>query len=305
MEDNSTPIFHLFLDRNQDDVAISRPLHSSLKSISGKIRTARPFNIVFPIPNLNEGIPAFQRSKRGGVEIWADNQTAPVIYPLKADFMYLLFLIVVFYATILSVMNTNKTSLEPIVDSLLMKVLLENTSDKRGKIARMIHSGDLFQLRRGLYTTRRDLNPLCLAASIYGPSYISFETALSYYGLIPEAVYEITSATLKRPNEFQNMFGRFHYRRVPENVYSIGIERVTESGIPFLIASPTKAVCDRIALEPRMRSMSDVKHWTELMRLDEQIELDPVILDACAETYKRPAVRFLQRTVEKYGGILP
>jgi len=208
-------------------------------------------------------------------------------------------------ATILTFMSINKDDLNPVVDTLQMKALLGNTSDKRGKIARMIRSGDLFPLRRGLYTTRRGLNPLGLAASIYGPSYISFETALSYYGLIPEAAYEVTSATLKRPAEFQNVFGRFHYRRIPENVYSIGIERVTESGLPFLIASPTKAVCDRIALEARMRSMSDVKRWAELMRLDEATEFDSAILHACAENYQRPAVRFLQRTVEKYGRILP
>jgi hypothetical protein len=202
-------------------------------------------------------------------------------------------------------MKVDKASLNPVVDALQVKELLGNTSDKRGKIARMIRSGDLLQLRRGLYATRRDLNPLCLAAGMYGPSYISYETALSYYGLIPEAVYEITSATLKRPAEFQNIFGRFRYRRVPESVYPVGIERVTESGLPFLIASPTKAVCDRIALEPRIRSMSDVKRWAELMRLDEAIEIDLAVLDACAENYQRPAVRFLQRTVEKYGRILP
>lgn len=202
-------------------------------------------------------------------------------------------------------MTIKETNPTPIVDSLQVKKVLEKTSDKRGKIARMIHSGDLFRLRRGLYATRRDLNPLCLAASIYGPSYISFETALAYYGLIPEAVYEITSATLKRPKEFENIFGHFNYRRVPESVYSIGIERITEPETPFLIASPTKAVCDRIALEPRMRFMSDVKRWAKLMRLDEQIELDPVILDVCAKNYKRPAVRLLQRTVEKFGGFRP
>ena len=202
-------------------------------------------------------------------------------------------------------MNINEASLNPVVDTLQLKDLLGNTSDKRGKIARMIRAGDLFQLRRGLYATRRDLNPLCLAAGMCGPSYISYETALSYYGLIPEAVYEITSATLKRSAEFQNIFGRFHYRRVPESVYPVGIERVTESGLPFLIASPTKAVCDRIALEPQIRSMSDVKRWAELMRLDEAIELDLFVLDACAENYQRPAVRLLQRTVEKYGRILP
>jgi len=202
-------------------------------------------------------------------------------------------------------MKVDKASLNPVVDALQVKDLLGNTSDKRGKIARMIRSGDLLQLRRGLYATRRDLNPLCLAAGMYGPSYISYETALSYYGLIPEAVYEITSATLKRSAEFQNIFGRFHYRRVPESVYPVGIERVTESGLPFLIASPTKAVCDRIALEPRIRSMSDVKRWAELMRLDEAIEIDLAVLDACAENYQRPAVRLLRRTVEKYGRILP
>jgi hypothetical protein len=51
--------------------------------------------------------------------------------------------------------------------------------------------------------------------------------------------------------------------------------------------------------------MSDVKRWAELMRLDEAIELDLAVLDACAENYQRPAVRFLRRTVEKYGRILP
>lgn len=194
-------------------------------------------------------------------------------------------------------------SIEPIVDSLRMKDLLTGLSDKRGKIARMILSGELIQLRRGLYATQRDIHPYALAASVYGPSYISFETALSFYGLIPEAVYEITSATLKRPKEFENCFGRFRYHTLPKNVYSIGIERRTESGIPFLIASPTKALCDRIALEPRMRSLSDVRQWAELMRLNQELEIEPSILTACAENYKRPSVRLLRRAVEKYGGL--
>lgn len=202
-------------------------------------------------------------------------------------------------------MNADAGGLNPIVDSLRMKDLLGDLRDKRGKIARMISCGELFQLRRGLYATRRDISPYCLAASIYGPSYISFETALSFYGLIPEAVYEITSATIKRPKEFENVFGRFRYHAVPGRVYSVGIERRTESDIPFLIASPTKALCDRIALEPRMRSLSDVRRWADLMRLDEKLEFDPAVLDACAENYKRPSVRLLRRMVEKAGGILP
>ncbi len=187
--------------------------------------------------------------------------------------------------------------------SLRMKELLRGTSDKRGKIVRMIHRGDLVQLRRGLYATRRDLDPLALAASIYGPSYVSFETALSYHGLIPEAVFVIVSATMKRPKEFENHFGRFRFRRVPQQVYPIGVERVVESEIPFLIASPTKALCDRIALEPRMRSMRDVRRWARLMRLDPEVDLETDVLSACAELCRRPAVGLLRRLVGQDGRI--
>ncbi len=201
-------------------------------------------------------------------------------------------------------MNITDHQSEPIVDTLRMKEWLCDASDKRGKIARMIHAGQLLRLRRGLYATRRDIHPYCLAASIYGPSYVSFETALAFHGLIPEAVHEIMSATLKRPREFENVFGRYRYRTIPRGVFPVGIERVTEGGIPFLIASPTKALCDRIALEPRMRSMSDVRRWAELMRLNEDHALDPAILAACAENYGRPAVRLLRVTVEKHGGVL-
>ncbi len=202
-------------------------------------------------------------------------------------------------------MNVFSHNQEEVIDSLRMKNILGEMSDKRGKIARLLHSGELIQLRRGLYATRRDLNPFCFAASIYGPSYISFETALSYHGLIPEAVYEIISATIKRPKEFNNVFGRYRYLTVPEAVYPIGIERITESRLPFLIASPSKALCDRIAREPGMRSMSDVRRWAELMRFDNEKEIDLAIVSACAEGYGRPAVRCLQRTIEKYGRIMP
>ncbi len=100
-------------------------------------------------------------------------------------------------------MSTQNYESDSIVDALRMKEKLGNVSDKRGKISRLIHAGELLQLRRGLYATRPDINPYCLAASIYGPSYISFDTALSFHRLIPEAVYEITSATLKRSREFK------------------------------------------------------------------------------------------------------
>lgn len=188
---------------------------------------------------------------------------------------------------------------DPILDTVRMKHLLSGVSDWRGKIARMLDSGELISLRRGLYVSRRDLDPHCLANPIYGPSYLSFETALSWHGLIPEGVSEIISATIKRHATFENALGRFRYITVPATAYPVGILRITDAELPFLLASPTKALCDRIATEPGFRSMADVVRWLEGMRIDPRLELDGTELQACAETYRRPSVRMLLRYAEK------
>jgi len=190
---------------------------------------------------------------------------------------------------------------EPVLDTVHMRHLLQGVSDRRGKIARMLASGELISLRRGLYASRRDLDPHCLAGPIYGPSYLSFETALAWHGMIPEAVQEIISATMRRGTSTENEFGRYRYLRVPAAVYPIGILRVTDSALPFLIASPTKALCDRIAREAGFRSMADVARWLDGMRIDPEIRLDPDELNGCAANYGRPAVRWLRRFAERKG----
>lgn len=180
-----------------------------------------------------------------------------------------------------------------------MRHFLAGVADQRGKIARMLESGELVSLRRGLYASRRNLDPHCLAGSIYGPSYISFETALSWHGMIPEGVNEIVSATIKRAAAFENEFGRFRYQPIPKAVYPEGILRVTDSDLPFLIASPTKALIDRIAREPGFRSMADVARWLDEMRVELPSGLDQSQLVECADLYGRPSVRWLLRFAEK------
>lgn len=66
------------------------------------------------------------------------------------------------------------------------------------KIKRLADSGVLIPVVKGLYETDRDTPGYCLASAIYGPSYLSFEFALSHYGLIPEAVYAFTCATFEK-----------------------------------------------------------------------------------------------------------
>jgi hypothetical protein len=188
---------------------------------------------------------------------------------------------------------------DAILDTTRMRDVLADLADWKGKIARMLITGDLVSLRRGLYARSRDLDPRCLAGPIYGPSYLSFETALAWHGIIPEGISEILSATPKRPAAFVNDFGRFRYLTIPTTVYPVGIMRVTESDLPFLIASPTKALVDRIAREPGFRSMADVARWLEGMRAEIHGGLDRSELMRCAEDYGRPAVRWLLRFAEK------
>ena len=73
---------------------------------------------------------------------------------------------------------------EPLLDTIRMRHVLRGWADSRGKIARMLETGELVALRRGLYATRRELDPRCLAGPIYGPSYVSFETALAWHGSV-------------------------------------------------------------------------------------------------------------------------
>lgn len=188
---------------------------------------------------------------------------------------------------------------DPILDMGFMRHVLAGVADQRGKIARLLEAGELISLRRGLYASRRNLDPLCLAGSIYGPSYISFETALSWHGMIPEGVTEVVSATIKRAASFKNDFGRFRYQPIPKAVYPVGILRVTDSDLPFLIASPTKALIDRIAREAGFRSMADVARWLEGMRVELPSRLDRAQLVECANGYGRPSVRWLLRYAEK------
>ena len=176
---------------------------------------------------------------------------------------------------------------EPIYDITSMRHALRGIADQRGKIARLLENGALISLRRELYASRRDLDPLSLAGSIYGPSYISFETALAWHGMIPERVTEILSATIKRAATFENDFGHFRYLAIPN------------SDLPFLIASPTKALADRIAREAGFRSIADVARWWKEMRIELLSGLDHSQLQECADGYGRPSARWLLRFAEK------
>lgn len=147
-----------------------------------------------------------------------------------------------------------------IITSDIIKNNLKEYSNKNTKICREIKKGKLIKIINGLYETDSSVNGYLLAGSIYGPSYLSFDFALSYYGLIPEKVIAFTSATCdkKKKKSYNNDFGTYLYRDVPTEVYPLGIKIIEEGEYVYQIAIPEKAICDKLY------TLSPIKNMTEL-----------------------------------------
>lgn len=155
----------------------------------------------------------------------------------------------------------------------MIKNNLKDYSNKNNKICRDVKNGNLIKIINGLYETDKTVNGYLLAGSIYGPSYLSFEYALYYYGLIPEKVTTYTSATCnkKKKKTYNTFFGIYSFRDVPKLVYPVGVKLIQEGNYVYQIATPEKAVCDKIY------TLSPVKNMTELENLlfnDLRIDVD-------------------------------
>jgi predicted transcriptional regulator of viral defense system len=154
--------------------------------------------------------------------------------------------------------------------AMLLDELNEYVSPK-SKLSRMVERGECFPITRGLYETDPNVPAHLLAGSIYGPSYISFEYALAYYGLIPEAVYTVTCATFekKKKKKYETSFGTFTYRDVPPEAFPLGIRLIQEGDYFYRIAEPEKALCDQLyTISP----VPNIKRLMQLLTEDLRIE---------------------------------
>ena len=119
-------------------------------------------------------------------------------------------------------------------------------TDVKGKIRREVQGGKLMQVARGLYETDARPDGKYLAGAIYGPSYLSFDYALSVHAPVYDTY---TSATFRKgkTKRYENAFGTFLYRDVPAAVSPLGMEiKVEGGGYSYQIASPEKALCDKL-----------------------------------------------------------
>ena len=160
-----------------------------------------------------------------------------------------------------------------VITNNIVKNNLDDYSNKDTKLSREIRDGKLFKIINGLYETDSNTPGYLLAGSIYGPSYISFEYALSFYGLIPERVTTITCATFdkKKKKRYDTDFGIFTYRDVPVLVYPEEIILKEENNYSYQIATPEKALCDKLYTLTPLNNYTNLENMLfNDLRIDEE-----------------------------------
>ena len=181
---------------------------------------------------------------------------------------------------------------------------LKDYSNPLSKIKRDVDEGKLFRLNRGLYETNKNVNPCFLASSIVPLSYLSYEWALSYYGLIPERVVAITSASynLRKNKTFNNYFGRFEYSDVNKKVFSKGLTYIQDGDYVVKIASKEKAICDSLS---KWRVVKSIKELKLLLFEDKRIDVsefnncDFVEMMNIAQLYEKTNLNLLVKLIRR------
>lgn len=196
------------------------------------------------------------------------------------------------------------------VDNAALKTVFSSYRYAKDKLVALERRGDLLRLKRGLYIvspeiTRTVLSTELIANHIYGPSYVSRESALRFYGLIPERVHVIQSLTTKRSRHFKNELGYFNYTQCAKDYFPVGIQQIQSGENTFLMASPEKALCDLIIFTPNLKlrfksAMYD--YLQDNLRLDmEQFKkMDVSVFRQCAEVgKKKEEINNLIKLIEK------
>jgi hypothetical protein len=144
---------------------------------------------------------------------------------------------------------------EPLFEAGLLLAGDTDPADVRRQLCRWVEAGRLYQLRRGLYSLappfqRVRPHPFLIANSLVRGSYVSLQSALAYYGLIPESVPVTTSVASGRPGRWATPLGVYDFRHLRKDLLT-GYRRILlAEGQEALVATPEKALLDLLYLEP-------------------------------------------------------
>lgn len=178
---------------------------------------------------------------------------------------------------------------EPVFSSSILRAGNISHDEIKVQLARWVKSGKLIQLRRGLYTLsapyrKTEPHPFLIANRFKKASYVSLQSALSYHGLIPEYVPQVTSVTAGRPEFLQTPAGSFIFKHIRKEFFlGFRSEEVQPAQYAF-IATPEKALLDLVYLTPR----ADTPGYLKELRLQNLGSLTAERLLEMAEAGRRP-----------------
>lgn len=180
----------------------------------------------------------------------------------------------------------------------LAPLLSRSDAARHNLLKRAVKEKLLIRIMRGVYViaepyAKGPMHPFEVAQMLQGPSYISFESALSHHQLIPEAVYTTCSATCQRSKEIHSEIGAFSFQHLPIKNFFLGVERIVEGQVVYLMATPWRALADHYFV--LQRPWVGLKSVLEDLRIDEEdlavFSLEP--LKKLVIDYPSPRVRQL------------
>ncbi|MCX6991428.1 MAG: hypothetical protein NTX49_10295 [Chlamydiae bacterium] len=191
------------------------------------------------------------------------------------------------------------------IQSHNLKPFLTDYTNPNDFLSRLVKSGDLIRLKNGFFLisekVKDDPVPYEQVSNLlYGPSYVSYEWALSTYGLIPEGVYVVSCASSLKSKIHSTPVGEFHYIGLPHHRYSIGITQKENRFGNYIIATPEKALADLIHLKSYDLSGRDLLiDLIEGRRIEESDlkNLDKKHLYEIASRYQSKAVTSLSQVL--------
>lgn len=173
-----------------------------------------------------------------------------------------------------------------------------------GLVKRSIKNGEIIRLKRGFYclakeSRRRSLSTYAISQLLYGPSYVSIESALSYHGWVPEGVFMTTCVSITRSVTYKTPMGDFSYSCVPQKCLYEDVEYVADDEGAYFMAKPLKALCDYVYIHKK--TWSGIKPLCDSLRVDEALltQLTSEQCDLLDENYKSQRVRVFIKGVKK------
>ncbi len=191
----------------------------------------------------------------------------------------------------------------PLFETKELKLIFKDDFNKSflNNLKNWEEKGYLIKLRKGLYLLgdiKEELDPMFLASKIYAPSYVSLEMALSNYGIIPEAVFTVTSISSRKTKIFENKyFGRYHYQKIKKEAFGgFRVEKI--KNIPFNVALPEKALVDFFYLNRNIIDGS--RENFEGYRFEEEFDYNKKRLKEFSRLFNNKKTNFLTDNFIKF-----